>query len=106
MFICIIASGSSEIQWRQTGIFANLPDPQDHYGEILEETDESLVIELTNISQEELDVFLQGCKDKGFINNVVDDHNFYCAENNNGYRLIMFYDSDDLTLNINLKTNE
>ena len=106
MFICIIATGSSEIQWRQTGIFANLPDPQDHYGEILEETAESLVIELTNISQEELDAFLQGCKDKGFTNNVVDDHNFYCAENSNGYKLIMFYDSDDLTLNINLKTIE
>lgn len=103
IFIGIIASGSSQIQWRQTGMFEHLPDPQDHYGEIIEETNDSLVIELTNISQEELEAFLNGCKDKGFTTDVVDDNDFYYAENDSGYRLILFYDSDDLTLNINLK---
>ena len=104
-FICIISSGSTQIKWRETGAFSYLPDPGDYYGEIVEETNQALVIKLTSIDQAQFDAFKQECIGKGFVNNLLDSSNFYYGETEKGYTLMLFYDSSDLTLNINLQTN-
>lgn len=105
-FFCVVLTGSEEIQWHKTGMFQYLPEPQDYYGEVIEETENSLVIELTSLSEDEFQIFKQGCIDKGFIVDVIDDNYFYYGENESGYKLILFFDTSDTTLNINLKVVE
>ena len=102
-FFCVVLTGSEEIQWHKGGMFQHLPEPQDYYGEVIEETENSLVIELTSLNEEEFMSFKQGCIEKGFVVDVVDDNYFYYAENEIGYKLILFFDTSDTTLNINLK---
>jgi len=105
-FFCIVLMGSEEIQWHKTGMFQHLPEPQDYYGEVIEETDNSLVIELTSLTEDEFELFKQGCIDKGFVKDVIDDNYFYYGENESGYKLILFFDTSDTTLSINLKAIE
>ena len=80
-----------EFEWPDTEMTKKIPETNSKTGEIIESKDDRFYAEISNITKEELDQYINSCKDKGFNKNIDTEDYTYYAENEEGYRLSIIY---------------
>jgi DNA-directed RNA polymerase subunit RPC12/RpoP len=82
---------SSDIDWEEIVLSQKLPQPNNPYGALFYNSDESLWIELENISAKEYAAYKQACIDAGYTIDPQSSDTSYNAFNEEGYELNLAY---------------
>jgi DNA-directed RNA polymerase subunit RPC12/RpoP len=82
---------STDIDWDEIVLSEKLPEPDDPYGALFYNSDESLWIELENISAKEYAAYKQACISLGYTIDSQSSDTSYSAFNEEGYELSLAY---------------
>lgn len=97
----------TKLEWPSDSPLAQmLPVPAAEHGIVNQDSSEYLSVEIYDISKEDYQTYVSGCKEKGFIVDYYSSDSSYRAENENGYRLNISYDEDENEYSISLKVPE
>lgn len=80
-----------EIEWSTKDIAKMIPETNSKIGEIYTDEDNSWDVIISNITKEELEEYINKCKELGFDKNIDTENSTYKAENEEGYRLNIYY---------------
>ncbi|MCR5666503.1 MAG: hypothetical protein K6G01_06700 [Eubacterium sp.] len=93
----------TKLNWPQTKLSAMLPTPDSKYGEVKSSNEEYLDVDVYKYKLEDYQEYVTKCEELGFTVNYDYSDRSYDAENAEGYRLDLYYYSDDHTLAISLR---
>lgn len=94
---------AENFEWLTTGLSTELPEINGTSGDISENNDEELDINIEGVSYSQFDTYVASCKEKGFTIDAVRDTDKYSANNSKGYLLKIDYWPSSKELDINLK---
>ena len=108
-FIALVSISSDESEkfdWHDFELSYLLPEPESNKGRLLTNTEDNLSIYICNSSKDEYDTYVDECKNKGFtIESEKTDSN-YTAYNEDGFKIILWYDESDKEYHIDLSALE
>lgn len=81
--------------WPESEIAGMLPEPESSYGSIVNESEDSLTVEVGRTSRKDYNKYVKDCKSKGFMVGYSSSDNSYDAQNKSGYKLMLSYDEDN-----------
>lgn len=84
----------SEIEWPDTAVTKLIPKPKSMIGKITLETDDSIMVDIANTSDEDYDDYVEKCKDMGYTEDYVTIDGMYAASNSNGYEIVLTLNDD------------
>lgn len=84
----------SEIEWPDTAITKLIPKPKSMVGKIALETDDTIMADIANTSNEDYDEYVEKCKEIGYTEDYVTMDGMYTASNNNGYEIVLTLKDD------------
>ncbi|MGN1114444.1 MAG: DUF6591 domain-containing protein [Oscillospiraceae bacterium] len=102
IIISIITSGNNgqKIEWSQLILSDVLPEPDSNKGEINQNSEENLQVELYKTSEDEYNEYITKCKKKGFTIDAEAANTSYTAYNKDGYNLDLAWYDDKLTIEL------
>lgn len=103
MTLLLIACGGKKYEWPDSGISSLLPQPDSSNGEILNDDAESFEITVTGVSSDQYEAYIERCQEKGFTVDSETNSFSYEAYNEEGYKLSLFYDKSDESMDITLE---
>ncbi len=89
-----IGGNGKKIKWSDIKLGEMLPEPQVDKGEVHDNSDESLWIDISKFSDEQYNDYVDACKEKGFTVDAESNSSTYDAYNADGYKLSLSYFSD------------
>ena len=91
-----------ELTWPKTGLATMLPTPEKMRGEIRENSDDSFLVRLEGISQDDYWVYLEACKEAGYTVDAQQDlSDSYEAYSEDGYALkLTLWGNDSLSVSL------
>lgn len=84
----------SELEWPDTAITKLIPKPKSMVGKITLETDDTIMVDIANTSNEDYDEYVEKCKEMGYTEDYVTMDGMYTASNNNGYEIVLTLKDD------------
>lgn len=102
--IGVVGCGSKgeKFEWSSLELSALLPEPNSHIGEILSDSEDYLSIYVHKTAKEEYKDYLNACKSFGYTLESSKTESNYSAYNEAGYKLSLWYNSNDKELHISL----
>ena len=104
--ICVAAlssaSGGEKVDWNEMVLGEMLPEPPADKGDIWENSDESLSVDLTKVSPKEYSAYITECMDFGYTGESEKTSSSYTAYNADGYKLTLDYYDYNETLSLEL----
>lgn len=94
------------IRWPNTELVSRLPMPETLNGEVQWESAEEYCVDLTDVTQEQFDDYIDACMDKGFVVDYYRDSSEFWAYDKNGYDLSVDYDNDTKIMSISIDAPE
>lgn len=101
----LVACGGQKYEWPDSGISSLLPRPDSSKGEILTDDAESFEITVTGVSPDQYEAYIEHCQEKGFTVDSETTSFSYEAYNEEGYKLSLFYDKSDESMDITLEAS-
>lgn len=96
---CIVGGNKVvKIEWSKMRLAYMLPKSESNKGEIYENTDEELWIQLYKTSEDQFNDYISLCKDKGFTVDANTTSISYEAYNSDGYSLDLSWHNDQMTI--------
>lgn len=86
----------SELEWPDTAVTKLIPKPKSMIGKITLETDNTIMVDIANISDEDYDDYVEKCKEMGYTEDYVIMDGMYTASNNNGYEIVLTLKDDHI----------
>lgn len=93
---------SSEFNWSNMSLGSMLPTPESTLGKNLINTEDYLSIDILDVTPEEYQEYVNGCREKGFTVEVSEYDTYYDAQNADGYKLMLYYFESNEELSIDL----
>ncbi len=98
-----ISSNGEKIKWSEMVLGEMLPEPPTNRGDIWENSDECLDVDLTKVSAKEYTEYVKECKDFGYTIDAEKTDDSYSAYNEEGYKLELGYFDYNEELSIELE---
>ena len=97
-------SDYTDFDWNNIIMHAQLPIPSSTYGDIQTNDEENLSIELTKMSFNDFNKYIEECKKKGYTYETEQTDTSFSAENKAGYHLTLEFQtlSDETSMYIEL----
>lgn len=95
----------SDIEWPDSTITSVIPKPKSMVGKIALESDDTIMVEIANTSDDDFNNYVDECKDMGYTNDYAKTEYMYTASNDNGYELVLSM-SDDHVMSIMASTSD
>lgn len=107
-FALIASSGGNrsnveKINWSNLILGEFIPVPASDVGEIITNTEDSLLVYISKISTEQFYDYIKSCKEKEFTVDEEQLTSSYTAFNKSGYKLSLYYTKSDKELSIDLE---
>lgn len=96
------AGGSNSFEWPDSKLASLIPKPKSNIGEVSLDTEDTLMVEVSNVESKDYKAYVKDCKSKGFTVDYSNMDEYYSAENKDGYSLSLSYDKDKKTMSISL----
>lgn len=93
---------ASEFNWSNMTLGSMLPIPESNLGKNLINTEDYLSIDILDVTPEEYQEYVNGCREKGFTVEVSEYDTYYDAQNADGYKLMLYYFESDEEMSIDL----
>lgn len=93
---------ASEFNWSNMTLGSMLPIPESNIGKNLINTENYLSIDILDVTPEEYQEYVNGCREKGFTVEVSEYDTYYDAQNADGYKLMLYYFESDEEMSIDL----
>lgn len=93
-----------EYAWPDNELAGMIPVPESKYGRIVMENDSLLQVDVYKLSKDQFEAYAGSCKDSGFTVDYTKTDESFLAENEDGYALVLIYDSEQKTMSISLST--
>ena len=93
---------ASEFNWSNMTLGSMLPTPESTLGKNLINTEDYLSIDILDVSPDEYQKYVNGCREKGFTVEVSEYDTYYDAQNADGYKLMLYYFESDEEMSIDL----
>lgn len=93
---------SSEFNWSNMTLGSMLPTPESTLGKNLINTEDYLSIDILDVSLEEYQEYVNGCREKGFTVEVSEYDTYFDAKNADGYEIMLYYFESDEEMSIDL----
>lgn len=102
--LSLCACGGEKVAWSDMVLGEMLPEPPANKGEIHENSNEELWIDIYNISDKQFADYVNACKEKGFTVDAQSDSISYDAYNSEGYKLgISHYgNGEEMTIDLEI----
>lgn len=101
VFGLVGCGGDSSIDWPTSGLATKIPKPEKRKGEIVYNYDDMFDANITNISKEDYNNYVELLKKEGY-NKDFDDKGFMLTTyNDEGYEVMLFFNEDDGEYSIN-----
>lgn len=97
-----VAHEMHTFEWNSVELGGLLPKPPSNKGEVNRNSDESLSIDIYEISDSRYKDYIQKCKGKGFMNDTIEEGNIITSYNSDGYCLALEYDTASNKMLLNL----
>lgn len=88
-----------KIEWDKIKLGSILPEPSSNQGEIFENTNEGLWIDIYKTSEDDYNAYESACKEKGFTIDA-DTSSGYDSYNSDGYHLNLSWYDDEMTVKL------
>lgn len=89
----------SDIEWPDSTVASMIPKPKSNIGKITLDSDDTIMVEIANISDEDFNNYIDECKDIGYVNDYMKTDYMYTASNDNGYEIILsMYDDHVMSI--------
>lgn len=95
-----------KFKWSDVVLGDMIPEPESHFGEIIHNTDEYLMIDVFKIKAKQYSEYVNACTKKGFTVEAEKTEYSYNAFNKDGYELDLYYDEDETEMSITLDAPE
>ena len=79
------------IKWPSTGLGAMLPSPKSTVGRISWDNSSTFIVHIGNTTLAEFQEYRALCEEEGFVINHSKSEKYYSAENQDGYKLTLWY---------------
>lgn len=89
-------------KWSSLTLAQYLPDPPNDMMDVILDSEDSLSVDIDNVSRESYKSYIEACKEKGYNLESSLLTGSYTAQNADGYKLRLYYYSDKKELDINL----
>lgn len=100
------ASKDSQILWADLALHDVLPEPESLMGEILFDSDETLMVNLSSISESQYSDYIEACENAGFTVESERSDSLFSAYTADGFTLRLLYNSSDGEMEIDLEAPE
>ena len=94
------ASMDSQILWADLALHDVLPEPESPMGEILFDSDETLMVNLSSISESQYSDYIEACENAGFTVESERSDSLFSAYTADGFTLRLVYNSSDGVMEI------
>ena len=94
------AAEPKRMDWPSSGLATQLPKPKSSKGEIHTNSDESLWIDVANVSESDFANYVEQCKEKGFTVDAKSDTSGYMAYSKEGHKLDLSCYSDEMSIHL------
>lgn len=92
----------SEIEWPDNTATKMIPKPKSIVGKITFESEDSLMADIANTSDEDYDSYVEKCKKRGYTEDYTmmddDSSKTYGAKNKNGYEILLSLDDNVMSV--------
>lgn len=95
-----------KFKWSDVVLGDMIPEPESHFGEIIHNTDEYLMIDIFKTKAKQYSEYVNACTKKGFTVEAEKTEYSYNAFNKDGYELDLYYDEDETEMSITLDAPE
>lgn len=95
-----------KFKWSDVVLGDMIPEPESHFGEIIHNTDEYLMIDVFKTKAKQYSEYVNACTKKGFTVEAEKTEYSYNAFNKDGYELDLYYDEDETEMSITLDAPE
>ena len=89
-------------KWSSLTLAQYLPDPPNDMMDVIIDSEDSLSVDIDNVSRESYKSYIEACKEKGYNLESSMLTGSYSARNADGYKLNLYYYSDKKEMDINL----
>ena len=90
------------LRWPSSQLSKMLPIPDSNIGDVTLESEDGLMIDVGDITEDMYNDYVEACKENGFTVDYTSGTGFYYANNIDGYDLSLYYDEDEEIMTINL----
>lgn len=80
--------------WPESGVGSLLPEPDNEYGNIVEDRNRSFEAKIYNVTEEDFENYIQACKDAGFTENVSQTQAGFNADDKDGNSISLYLFTD------------
>ncbi|MDD6482357.1 MAG: hypothetical protein PUF65_08875 [Lachnospiraceae bacterium] len=98
--LCCNVEKPEKLEWPESGIATELPNPKAKYGEIIVNDDEDLYIIVEKYSKKDYKKYVQACQNAGYTLENKELEESYEAYNDEGYQLSLTYVSDTMDISL------
>ncbi len=91
------------LEWPDNELALLIPLPPSEYGEVEWEESDEVNICVYEISKDEYSQYIKDCAEAGFSIVTSEDDDSYYANNSDGYRLSLYYDDTETTMDITVE---
>lgn len=112
VIVSIVASIKEEIgnasekkvtyTWPDNELASMIPQPDSKNGKIMMENKDYFSIDIYKVSKESFEKYVEDCRNSGFTVDYMKQDDYYSADNESGYSLMLHYDEKGKTLGISL----
>lgn len=96
------AERANEYRWPDSQLASMIPRPESNHGRIVSESESRFDMNVYEISKEQFEDYIEGCKDSGFTVDYSRMDTYYLANDGEGYSLSLMFDEDKEELKISL----
>lgn len=90
--------------WDEVVLADELPKPKSPYGEISWSSEDYLSLTVEKMTLSKYEKYVKACENKGFTIDAEIDEKYFCAFNDNGYKLILNFLESSEEMHISLKS--
>lgn len=106
--IAVSVSGddTEKFEWNSFELSYLLPEPESNKGRLLTDTEDNLSIYICKSSKDEYNTYVVECKNRGFIIESEKTDSNYTAYNENGFKIVLWYNESDKEYHIDLSAQK
>lgn len=98
--ICSSGEKLEKLEWPESGIATNLPDPKAKYGDIIVNSDEMFCATIEKYSDQDYEKYVKACQEMGYIVESDTSTSLYIAYNEGGYKLSLSFYSETMDIDL------
>lgn len=90
----------TSLAWKSSGLYAQLPEPNTGYGEVVTDTEDELCVDLYQMTVAMYEEFIETCEKKGFTVGTQTTTSSFYAKNDRMYALSLNFDVHEKTVRV------